>query len=126
MYHWGLMSGSIISLLLEQKPNLIGFGCSPLYNPSYFNSSVSKFLTSYLFIPLNFPPFSFISPSSFRIFICGSPFRSPHSKSLGSCPGVIFTAPDPKFMSTSVSSVITFISREGIKGWINYFPIRSL
>jgi hypothetical protein len=45
---------------------------------------------------------------------------------LGSCPGVIFTAPDPKFMSTSVSSVITFISREGIKGWINYFPIRSL
>ena len=64
------------------------------------------------FMPLNLsPPSSFTVPSSVSMLINSSSWRLPVMKSLGSCAGVIFTAPVPKDMSTSSASQMMGILR---------------
>jgi hypothetical protein len=81
---------------------------------------------SYLSNPCNSwgtSPQAFILPFSSRIQIGLSPCLCPTSKSLGSCAGVILTAPVPKFLST-YSSAIIGISRPE-RGITTVFPTSS-
>ena len=56
------------------------------------------------------PASSFSVPSAFNTFTMARPCRSPVSKSLGSCPGVILSAPVPNSVATA-SSAMTGMSR---------------
>ena len=61
--------------------------------------------------PANLPPLSLMHPSSVSRLMVASLCRWPDAKSLGSCAGVILTAPVPKAMSTSSASRMTGILR---------------
>ena len=64
------------------------------------------------------------SPSGSRMLICGRPWRLPTSKSLKSCAGVIFTAPEP--FSGSEYSSATMGMRRPTSGRITCLPTRCL
>jgi hypothetical protein len=67
------------------------------------------------------PAASVISPSSPITTISSSPCARPMSKSFGSCPGVIFSAPVPNSGSTYGSAMIR--SRRPTSGRIALSPI---
>ena len=126
IHHCAFTIGSITSPDFEHIWRTILFGCLPLINFISVNLFIIATLQSYLFIPLNSPPFSFNVPSSLNILITSKLCRLPQRKSLGSCAGVILTAPVPKDISTKISSAIIFIFLSGKKGCINSLPIKSL
>ena len=81
---------------------------------------------SYLSSPWNScgtSPQAFILPSPSITQIGWNPWRLPTSKSLGSCAGVILTAPVPKFLSTYSSAIIGISLPES--GITTVFPISS-
>lgn len=57
------------------------------------------------------PAFSLYVPSSFMRLMNSRLFLTAHSKSFGSCAGVILTAPVPNVMSTVIGSVTMGIRR---------------
>ena len=67
-------------------------------------------------------PFSLIVASWFKIFIISKLWRFPTSKSLKSCAGVIFTAPEP-FSRSEYSSKIIGMGLFKI-GKITYLPFK--
>ena len=71
--------------------------------------------------PANWPPKAVIDPSSLRMLMNSRLCRLPVAKSLGSCAGVILTAPVPKFMSTSSASQMMG-SRRPSSGCLTCFP----
>ena len=75
-------------------------------------------------MPSYLPPCSLMVASSFMTFTTGRSWRSPTSKSLGSCAGVIFTTPVPKSISTYSSAMIG-ISLPTI-GRSTFLPTRCL
>ena len=120
----------MLSFLPMKRPSSTTHAPSP---PSLFRSSSSFTRTSKRIMPVYGAPFSLMRPSSV-ITLCvmetahahlmnSRLCRLPHSKSLGSWAGVIFTAPVPKFMSTRMSSQMMGMRRPLI-GWITYLPCR--
>mmetsp|Transcript_11929 Transcript_11929/g.51181 ORF Transcript_11929/g.51181 Transcript_11929/m.51181 type:complete len:300 (+) Transcript_11929:1732-2631(+) len=111
-HHCGLSMGSMTSFEREHKPSRIGFAALPSYRPSASSASITALRAANRFRPLNLsPPSSLIRPSSVSTLTKSKSCRLPVSKSLGSCAGVIFTAPVPKDMSTSVASQMTGMRR---------------
>mmetsp|Transcript_17325 Transcript_17325/g.36732 ORF Transcript_17325/g.36732 Transcript_17325/m.36732 type:complete len:226 (+) Transcript_17325:2115-2792(+) len=110
-HHCGLSIGSMISPVREHLPRRILLSASPRYNPISLRLLSTSTRASKRIMPANAPALSAILPSSVSTVISGSPWRRPHSKSFGSCAGVTFTAPVPKFMSTRVESRITGMRR---------------
>lgn len=99
---------------------------TPRKSPFSCSAATSSSRTSNLFFPLNSgPPASLISPSSVRMFRNSRLWRFPTAKSLGSCAGVILTAPVPKLMSTSSASQMIG-RRRPLKGWTTNLPCRCL
>jgi hypothetical protein len=74
--------------------------------------------------PANSPAASFIRPSGPITVSSSSLWSLPMSKSIGSCPGVIFSAPVPKSISTRSSPTIG--TRRSTIGTIASLPIKCL
>ena len=114
------------SLEREHKPRRIGLSSLPRYSPSSSSAAITALRAVNRFMPLNFsPPSSFTRPSSVSMLMNSRLWRFPVMKSLGSCAGVIFTAPVPKLMSTSSASQMTGILRP-LKGCTSIFPCTAL
>mmetsp|Transcript_23455 Transcript_23455/g.54523 ORF Transcript_23455/g.54523 Transcript_23455/m.54523 type:complete len:231 (-) Transcript_23455:804-1496(-) len=122
-HHCGLRTGSMTSLVREESPSLIpGFGLCPLYRPASFRSLITSYLADHRFIPLYLSPQPALSvPSSFRMLTNSSLCFCPVTKSLGSCAGVILTAPVPKSISTRSASRMIGMRRFVI-GWMQNLP----
>mmetsp|Transcript_13020 Transcript_13020/g.54545 ORF Transcript_13020/g.54545 Transcript_13020/m.54545 type:complete len:202 (-) Transcript_13020:1474-2079(-) len=125
-HHCGLIMGSITSLEREHRPRRILLSFTPRYRPASSSAASTVLRASKRGWPANLlPPLALMRPSSVRMEMNSSLWRLPVSKSLGSCAGVILTAPVPKAMSTSSASQMTGISRS-TKGWRSDLPCSAL
>ena len=125
MNHCSEISGSI------RSPERCEYGtlwtsCSVrAIRPSARSASTTASRASSTGIPANrSPAASVMRPSSPITVISSSPWARPISKSFGSCPGVIFSAPVPNSGLTYSSAMI--FSRRPTSGRIAVSPIRRV
>mmetsp|Transcript_6391 Transcript_6391/g.18101 ORF Transcript_6391/g.18101 Transcript_6391/m.18101 type:complete len:212 (-) Transcript_6391:910-1545(-) len=123
-HHWGFRMGSMTSLEREHRPSRMGLSALPLSRPLASRNLVISTRHWNLGIPANCPvPLPLMRPMSSRMLILSSLCLWPVAKSLGSCAGVIFTAPVPKLMSTRTASVMMGIFRP-FTGCLTCLPCR--
>mmetsp|Transcript_7328 Transcript_7328/g.12633 ORF Transcript_7328/g.12633 Transcript_7328/m.12633 type:complete len:200 (+) Transcript_7328:2154-2753(+) len=120
-HHWGLRTGSITSLLRLHSPSLISLSAVPLNRPFSFNISTTVTRALKRGWPVKGSPFSLMHPSSSKMLMNSRLWRLPDLKSLGSCAGVILTAPVPKAIST-ISASWMMGMRRPLMGWITNLP----
>ena len=121
MNHWSEISGSI------RSPERCEYGTSWRYcsvraiRPSARSFSTTASRASSAVMPSNSPAAAVMRPSSPITLISSSPCARPISKSFGSWPGVIFSAPVPNSGLTYSSAMI--FSRRPTIGRIATSPI---
>mmetsp|Transcript_25038 Transcript_25038/g.68035 ORF Transcript_25038/g.68035 Transcript_25038/m.68035 type:complete len:224 (-) Transcript_25038:1634-2305(-) len=124
-HHWGFKQGSITSLLRLQMPKRMGLSVVPRKRPNLSRASTTVTRALKRGWPANSPPCSLMYPSSSNTLMDSRLWRLPVLKSLGSWAGVIFTAPVPKFMSTSSASQMMGM-RRWLSGCTANLPCRCL
>ena len=114
------------TIVLHRSQCAMACVCSVIFSssPCAFRSSATRLRAANRSIPAYAPAAALMCPLSVITSISGRLCRRPASKSLGSCAGVIFTAPVPNSRST-ISSAISGISR-CISGSRIFLPARCL
>ena len=120
MNHWSEISGSIRSPVRCENGTSWRYCWVRAIRPSARSASTTASRASSAVIPSNRPAAAVMRPSSPMTVTSSSPCARPISKSFGSCPGVIFSAPVPNSGFTYGSAMIR--SRRPTSGRIAASP----